>query len=114
MWLRLFWLFWLFEDLSHAGRAQKHSIALLATEIPLSLNSTIILAGLLLQFYTNPLARLEMHAADVTDDGNPAIVELDDLTDREVGRIHSRSFDIVALSPSIVVCEPELFERVLQ
>lgn len=55
-----------------------------------------------------------MHAADVTDDGNPAIVELDDLTDREVGRIHSRSFDIVALSPSIVVCEPELFERVLQ
>lgn len=69
-------LFWVVEDLSHARSAQEHAIVLLAVEVSLSLDRSIVFARRLFQLYTNPIARLEMYWADMANNRNAAIVQL--------------------------------------
>jgi hypothetical protein len=68
--------FWLFEDLSHTSGTQEHAIVLLAVEVSLSFDRAIIFASRLFQLYADPIARLEVYWADMADDCNSAIVEL--------------------------------------
>jgi hypothetical protein len=68
--------FWVFENLSHAGSTQKHAIVVLAVEVSLFFDRPIIFASRLFQLYANPIAWLEMYRADMADDCNSAIVEL--------------------------------------
>jgi hypothetical protein len=66
----------LFEDLAHTSSTQKHAIVLLAVEVSLSFDRAIIFASRLFQLYADPNAWLEMYRADMADDCNSAIVEL--------------------------------------
>jgi hypothetical protein len=80
LWLFRLLLLRLIQYLSHTSRAQEHAISLLAIEVPLSLNRSIIFARGFFQFYAHPFTRLEMHRADMAYDRDSAIVKLDYLT----------------------------------
>jgi hypothetical protein len=67
---------WWFQHLSHTGSAQKHAIVLFAVEVSFSFDRAIVFASRLFQLYADPIAWLEMHWANMADDCNPAIVEL--------------------------------------
>jgi hypothetical protein len=67
----------LFQHLSHTSSAQEHAIALLAIEVPLSLDRAIVFAGRFFQLYAHPFARLEVYGADMAYSRDSAIVKLD-------------------------------------
>lgn len=94
--------FWLFQYLLDACGAQEHAIVLLALKVSLSLYGSIVLASRLFQFYANPVAGLEMHWANMSDDGNAVVVEGNYLANCKVGRVHRQSSRIASVRSFIV------------
>ena len=66
---------------AQCGGPHEHAMADRTVKVALALDAAIVLAGVLLELYADPVAGSEKSAAEEADDGIAAVGQLHDLTD---------------------------------
>nr|POE46880.1 hypothetical protein CFP56_00212 [Quercus suber] len=67
----------------------------LAVEISFPLDGAIVLSADVLKFYPHPLAGLEMSVAYKSDNGNPAVVKFDALSNDQAHRHTKQTLEVI-------------------